>query len=72
MENNNITNEDLARMIGGGFEGVDKRFNAVDKRFDRIEDRLESIENLILADHKRRIEKLEDEMKELRGLLAVK
>ena len=78
-EKNNITTEDLARMIGKGFNGVDKRFDVVDekfdlvdKRFDRIEDRLESIEKLILADHKRRIEKLEDEVKELKGLLAVK
>lgn len=51
---------------------VDKRFDGVDKRFDALKDRLERIEKLMLADHKRRIERLESEMKELRDLLAIK
>jgi hypothetical protein len=33
---------------------------------------LEKIEKLILADHKRRIEKLENEVKELKELLAAR
>lgn len=40
-------------------------FKAVDERFDRIE-------KLILADHKRRIEKLEEEVRDLKNLLAVR
>ena len=54
MENNfnNTTNDDLARMIAKGFEGVDKRFDGVDERLGRIED-------FLLEDHRRRIEKLE-------------
>jgi len=78
MENKNITIDDLAGMVQKGFEEtakkdeVDSQFSGVNERFDKIEDRLESIEKLILADHKRRIEKLEDEVKELRELLAVK
>ena len=71
MENKNITIDDLAGMVQKGFEETAKR-DEVNERFDKIEDRLESIEKLILADHKRRIEKLEDEVKELRELLAVK
>jgi len=68
---NNITTDDLAQMIGRGFEGVDRRFDVVDKRFDRVEVRLDKIEKLLIADHRRRIEKLEIEVKELRELLAV-
>jgi archaellum component FlaC len=56
---------DLAVMVKRGFDGVDKRFDGVDDRLDRIE-------KLILADHKRRIERLEDQVKDLRELLAVK
>jgi len=55
-----ITIDDLAGMVKRGFDSMDKRFDAVDKRFDRIE-------QLILADHKRRIERLEEEMKELKN-----
>ena len=71
MKNKNITIDDLAGMVQKGFEETAKR-NEVNERFDKIEDRLENIEKLILADHKRRIEKLEDEVKELKDLLAVK
>ena len=74
MENNfnNTTNSDLARMIAKGFDGVDKRFDGVDKRFDNVENRLDKIEALLMGNYKKRIEKLEDEMKELRGALALK
>ena len=71
MENKNITIDDLAGMVQKGFEETAKKDEG-NERFDKIEDRLERIEKLILADHKRRIEKLEDEVKELRELLAVK
>jgi archaellum component FlaC len=57
--------ENLAGMVSRGFEHVDKRFDAVDERLDKIE-------KLILADHKRRIEKLEIEVKDLKELLAIK
>ncbi len=78
MKKINITIDDLARMIKKGFDEtagkdeVNKRFDNVDKRFDIIEERLDKIEKLILADHKRRIEKLEIEVKELKELLAIK
>jgi len=64
-EMNNMTNNDLARIIAKGFEGVDQRFDGVDKRLDRIE-------KFLLEDHRRRIEKLESEMKELREAIALK
>ena len=78
MENKEITIEDLARMIQEGFretakkEEVNTQFKEVNVRFDKIENRFEKIEKLLLAEHQRRIEKLETEVKELRELLAVK
>ena len=65
MAKKNITIDDLAIMVKKGFDGVDLRFDKVDESFDKIE-------KLIFADHKRRLEKLEEEMKELRGLLALR
>lgn len=65
MAKKSVTIEDLAVMVKKGFDSVDKRFDGMDDRLDRIE-------KLILADHKRRIERLEDQVKDLRDLLAVK
>lgn len=71
MKEKNITIDVLARMIQKGFLETAKK-DEVNERFDKVEDRLENIEKLILANHKQRIEKLEDEVKELKELLAVK
>ncbi|MFA5392617.1 MAG: hypothetical protein WC306_03000 [Candidatus Paceibacterota bacterium] len=71
MKKKNITIEDLARMVKNGFEETAKR-DEVNSRFDIVENRLDKIEKLILADHKRRIERLEGEMKELKQLFAIK
>jgi len=77
MKKKDITIDDLAVMVGKGFESVDKRFDAVDKRFDgvdkrfdKVEKRLDKIEKLIISDHRERIEKLEMEVKELKALLV--
>lgn len=61
----NITIDDLAVIVQKGFNGVDKRFDSVDKRFDLVDKRFDKIENLIIADHKKRIEKLEAGIREL-------
>ena len=58
MAKRKITIETLAGMIQRGF-------GEMAKKHDRIE-------KLILADHKRRIERLEDQVKDLRDLLAIK
>lgn len=71
MEEKNITIDDLAGMINKGFDGVNEKFDGVNQRFDKVEDRLERIEKLLITDHHRRIEKLEEEVKDLKGLLAV-
>jgi hypothetical protein len=71
MKGKNVTIEDLAIMVKKGFDTTAKR-DETNNRFDILENRLDKIEKLILSDHKRRIEKLEDEVKELKELLAVK
>lgn len=54
------------------FDDVKARFEGVNRRFDAIDDRLDRIEKILLADHKKRIEKLEADIKDLRGLLSAK
>ena len=65
MSKKETTIDDLAVMVKHGFDGMDKRFNEVDKRFDRLE-------RLILVDHRQRIERLEEKVADIRGLLAIK
>jgi len=71
VKKKNITIEDLARMVQKGFLETAKKVE-VDKRFDKIENSLERIEKLLIAEHRRRIEKLELDVRELKELLAVK
>ncbi len=42
------------------FTAIQKDFNQAYRRFDNIDECFDKIEKLILADHKRRIEKLEN------------
>ena len=60
-----------AEMIKRSFDQVDKHFEQIDQRFDKIDQRFDRIENLILADHKRRIDQLENEVKGLKNALAM-
>jgi hypothetical protein len=68
MKKKNISIDDLALMVQNGFEETNKKMA---KGFKDVDGRFDDIERLILADHKRRIERLEQEVKELRNLLAV-
>ena len=70
-ENNQkiTTIDELAGMINNSFQTAKEHS---DKRFDKIDFRLDKIENLILTDHKTRIENLEVEVKQLKDLLAFK
>ncbi|MBI1971333.1 MAG: hypothetical protein HYS52_00575 [Candidatus Wildermuthbacteria bacterium] len=65
-----LTKEDLRQIKKVVVEAVDPYFTAIQKDFGHVYDRFDRIEKLMLADHKRRIEKLEEGVKELRGLLA--
>ncbi|MDP1760177.1 MAG: hypothetical protein Q8L01_01845 [Candidatus Woesebacteria bacterium] len=71
MAKKNLTIDDLAVMVQKGFSGNDKRFDYVDKRFEQMDKRFDKIENLVLASHQKRIEKLEQEVKELREIFAM-
>ena len=53
------------------FGEMNQRFDVVDSRLDSVDDRLDGIETFLLDDHRRRIEKLEGEMMELREVLAL-
>ena len=70
-----ITIDDLARMVQKGFDEVTghmARKDEVNERFDQVEVRLDRIEKFLLEEHRRRIERLEVEMKEVRDALAMK
>ncbi len=71
MKSKNITIEDLARMVLKGFEETAKA-DVVELRFNKVETRLERIEKLLITEHRRRIEKLEADVTQLKELLAVK
>ena len=71
LKKKNFTINDLALMVGRGFNATDKRFDGVDKRFDGVDrklfevnQRLDRIEKIILEDHKNRIEILEDRFRD--------
>jgi len=67
-----LDKNDLNQIKETVVEAVDPYFVAIQKDFEQVYLRLDRIENLILDDHKKRIEKLEEGLKELKGLLAVK
>ena len=62
--------ETVVDAVNPYFVAIQKDFGHVYERFNKIDGRFDRIEKLMLADHQRRIEKLEEGIKELRGLLA--
>jgi len=73
MNKKNITIDDLAVMVQKGFNDVtEKMATKIELKIMRSEmnERFDKIEKLILADHKKRIEKLETEVKELKEMFA--
>lgn len=60
-----VTIEDLAGMVQRGFLDMREEFKDVHKRLDNIE-------ILLIEDDRRRIERLEDAMKNVNELLAIK
>lgn len=47
MKKKNFTINDLALMVGRGFNATDKRFDGVDKRFDGIDKRFDGVDKRI-------------------------
>ena len=76
MVKKNITIDDLAVMVQKGVDSVDKKFEQVDKRLENLvtkaemNRRFDGLEDRVLASHQKRIEKLEQEVKELREMFA--
>jgi len=61
-----MTIEKLAEMTQRGFESLEK---TMEKRFDEVDKRFDRIENITLRNHKNRIEKLEDNVREIKTTL---
>ncbi len=66
-----VTLDDLAAMVQRGFHEPAKQVE-MNRRFGEVENRLDRIEKLVLVDHRHRIERLEDDLKDLKSLLAIK
>ena len=62
----NITLDGLARMVAKGFEETAKEKDMM-ARFDEVNERLDKIEKILFWEYKSRIEKLEDDVKELQS-----
>ena len=43
-KNPKTTLDSLARMVKGGFDGVDEGFKKVDKRFDKVDKRFDKVD----------------------------
>ena len=71
MDKEEVTIEDLARMVQKGFEDTAKA-HIVEAEFRAVNERLDRIEKFLLEEHRRRIEKLEDQMQEVRDALNIK
>lgn len=61
---------DLRKIKEVVVEAVDPYFTAIQKDFDHVHGRLDRIENLMIADHKKRIEH-EKEVRELKERFAL-
>ena len=64
MAKKNMTMDNLAMMVQEGFMGLEDKMN---KRFDMVDERLNHIEDIILDQHRERINRLEDQVKELQA-----
>ncbi|MBU4275039.1 hypothetical protein KKE19_04490 [Patescibacteria group bacterium] len=73
MKKKNITIDDLAIMVQKGFDktSTKEQVEKLEYRIDKVEKSLEVIQNLIIEGHRKRIERLETEVKELKGLFAI-
>ncbi|GEM_PF-3473673 len=67
-----LDQNDLRQIKDVVVEAVDPYFTAIQKDFEQVYGRFDKIEQLILVDHKKRIEKLEEEVKNLKELFSVR
>ena len=73
MKKKNITIDELATMVQKGFEKTSTKdqVEQLEFRIDKVEKSLVAIKDLIIEGHRKRIERLEVEVKELRELFAI-
>lgn len=73
MTKKNITIDDLAIMVQKGFEKTSTKdqVNHLESRIDKLEKNVGTIKDLIVENHRKRIEKIETEIKELREMFAM-
>ncbi len=71
MDKGKVTIEKLARMVQKGFEDTAKA-HVVEAEFRVVNERLDRIEKLLIVEHQRRIEKLEDDVRMLKDALNIK
>ena len=64
--------EVVVEAVDPYFTAIQKDFTNVYDRLDRIDRRLDHIEQFLLEDHRKRIANLEEEVKALKELFAVK
>jgi len=62
----------VVEAVNPYFGAIQKDFTGMYERLDRIDRRLDHIEQFLLEDHRRRIGKLEEEVKGLKELFSVK
>ena len=65
-----MTDNDITKLLEAMKE-VFPTAEMVKRSFDHVDARFDRIETLILADHRKRIEHLEQEVKELKHALAM-
>lgn len=71
MDRGEVTIEDLARMVQKGFEDTAKA-HVVEAEFRAVNERLDRIEKFLLEEHRRRIERLEGDVRILKDALNIK
>ncbi|MFA6096740.1 MAG: hypothetical protein WC788_03890 [Candidatus Paceibacterota bacterium] len=49
--NKGTTTEELALMIGKGFEHMDSRIDKIDNELEKVEMKLDNLENINMRDH---------------------
>lgn len=61
-----VTNEELARIINKGFDGMQSQFNGMQSQFTAVNERLNNVDDR-LDNIDARLGRLENDVKELRG-----
>ncbi len=64
-----ITIDDLAIMVQGGFAGQDKRFDVLENRFDVLEKRVDGLDRSMF-EVKLKLDSIDDRMKNIENILG--